>query len=91
VFTGAGGCGACHTLADAGTTGQVGPNVGTAIVADASKRGLALAAFIHESIASPNAYISPGFPANVMPQSLGSTLSPSQIDALVAYLVKATK
>src|SRR5436190_14571383 len=27
VFTGVGGCGACHTLADAGTTGTVGPNL----------------------------------------------------------------
>ena len=26
VFTGAGGCGACHTLADAGATGTIGPN-----------------------------------------------------------------
>jgi mono/diheme cytochrome c family protein len=27
VFTGAGGCGSCHTLADAGTSGTVGPNL----------------------------------------------------------------
>lgn len=27
VFLGASGCGACHTLADAGTSGQVGPNL----------------------------------------------------------------
>jgi cytochrome c6 len=27
VFVGPGGCGACHTLSDAGTTGQVGPNL----------------------------------------------------------------
>src|SRR3954470_24745502 len=27
IFTGEGGCGACHTLADAGTNGQVGPNL----------------------------------------------------------------
>lgn len=27
VFLGASGCGACHALADAGTTGQVGPNL----------------------------------------------------------------
>src|ERR1700729_3863076 len=27
VFTGVGGCGSCHTLAAAGTTGTVGPNL----------------------------------------------------------------
>ena len=27
VFLGAGGCGACHTLADAGTSGSIGPNL----------------------------------------------------------------
>jgi cytochrome c6 len=27
VFTSVGGCGSCHTLADAGTKGQVGPNL----------------------------------------------------------------
>lgn len=91
VFVGTGGCGACHTLADAQTTAQVGPNLGTAITADAKKAGQALPAFIQQSIVAPNAYISPGFPANVMPQNFGSTLSKSQIDALVAYLAKVTK
>jgi mono/diheme cytochrome c family protein len=27
VFVGPGGCGSCHTLADAGTSGSVGPNL----------------------------------------------------------------
>jgi cytochrome c6 len=30
VFLSAGGCGSCHTLADAGTTGTVGPNLDAA-------------------------------------------------------------
>ena len=30
VFTGVGGCGSCHTLAAAGTTGTVGPNLDSA-------------------------------------------------------------
>ena len=30
VFLGPGGCGSCHTLADAGTTGTVGPNLDAA-------------------------------------------------------------
>jgi cytochrome c6 len=37
VFLGAGGCGACHTLADAGTSGSVGPDL------DASRPSYGLA------------------------------------------------
>jgi cytochrome c6 len=29
VFLGAGGCGSCHTLSDAGTTGTIGPDLGS--------------------------------------------------------------
>ena len=29
IFTGVGSCGSCHTLAAAGTTGTVGPNLNT--------------------------------------------------------------
>ena len=29
IFTGVGGCGSCHTLAAAGTTGTIGPNLNT--------------------------------------------------------------
>src|SRR5947209_4534447 len=42
VFTGVGSCGSCHTLAAAGTTGTVGPNLSTRLASDcanpASKR-----------------------------------------------------
>src|SRR5215213_6567681 len=37
IFTGSAGCGGCHTLADAGTSGNVGPNL------DEAKPGKALA------------------------------------------------
>jgi mono/diheme cytochrome c family protein len=30
VFVGVGGCGSCHTLSDAGTTGQIGPDLDAA-------------------------------------------------------------
>jgi cytochrome c oxidase subunit 2 len=84
VFTGPGACGACHTLADAGTNGQIGPNL---------NRGLkgATPAFIHQSIVDPNAVITKGYPRDVMPQNFAKTLSTQQIDALVAYLAKVTR
>ncbi len=91
VFTGAAGCGTCHTLAAAGTTGTIGPNLGMTEVPDSKKRGLPLAQFIHESIVKPNAYISPGFQPGIMPQTFAQTLTPTQIQELVAFISGATK
>jgi cytochrome c oxidase subunit 2 len=90
VFTGPGGCGACHTLADAGTSGTVGPNL-TKVVADAMKygKGQSPDAYIRQSIENPNAFVVPGFPKGVMPQNFKTQLGPAKIDALVQYLLKA--
>jgi len=85
VFTGAGGCGACHTLKDAGATGTVGPDLDK-VAADAQKAGKALTAYVMESIVDPNAYIVPGFPKGVMPPDFKTTLTAKQIDDLVAYI-----
>jgi cytochrome c oxidase subunit 2 len=83
IFTGEGGCGACHTLAAAGTTGTVGPKL-NAIAAKG-------AAFIKQSIVNPNAKVEAGFPKGVMPQDFESRLGPEKIDALVKYLLEAGK
>jgi cytochrome c oxidase subunit II len=91
VFTGSAGCSTCHTLAAAGATGTVGPNLGTAVVPNAKKAGMALKPFIKESIEKPNAFISPGFPPNVMPQTFSQTLTSSQIQALVNFIASVTK
>jgi cytochrome c oxidase subunit 2 len=80
------GCGSCHTIADAGTNGTVGPPL--AMVLKGPKHS---AAFIRQSIVSPNAYVEKGYPANVMPQNFGSTLQPGELNALVAYLQKVSK
>ncbi len=91
VFTGSAGCSSCHTLAAAGATGTVGPNLGTAVVPSAKKAGMALKPFIMQSIEKPNAFISPGFRPNVMPQTFSQTLTPSQIQALVNFIAGVTK
>jgi cytochrome c oxidase subunit II len=91
VFTGSAGCGTCHTLAAAGTTGTVGPNLGVRLVPDAKKAGMPVKAFIMESIVKPNAFIAPGFGPNVMPQTFGQTLTQSQIQALVNFLSSVAK
>jgi cytochrome c oxidase subunit 2 len=72
-------CGACHTLADAGTTGTTGPDLDKAL---AGKD----ATFIRQSIVKPDAEIAPGFQAGIMPKNYGDTLSPDELDALVTYL-----
>ena len=76
-------CGGCHTLAQAGTTGNVGPNL------DEALKGMS-ANQISQSISDPNAVITPGYQPNVMPQNFGQTLTPPQLQQLVAYLQQAT-
>jgi cytochrome c oxidase subunit II len=88
VFTSQ-GCGACHTLQAAGATGKVGPDLDK-LPEEAKKAGQPLDAFVRESIVNPNAYVQPGFPKNVMPQTFGS-LPKAQLDALVQYLVQSSK
>lgn len=78
------GCGGCHTIADAQTTGTIGPPL------DKYLHGHD-AAFIRQSIVAPNAYVEKGYPVGVMPQNFGSGLQPGQIDALVAYLQKVSR
>ncbi len=84
TFTGAAGCGACHTLADAGTSGTTGPNLGKSLKGQSQDE-------IRESIVSPNAKITSGYPGSVMPPNFAQTLAKQQIDGLVAYLSKASK
>ena len=81
--TGATACASCHTLADAGATGQVGPDL------DKVLKGKD-AAFIKQSILDPNKVIAPGFQPNIMPPNFGDTLSAQQVDALVKYLSDVT-
>src|SRR3954468_20334594 len=75
-------CGGCHTLAQAGTTGTTGPDL------DQALKGMS-AQQISQSITDPNAVIAPGYPPNVMPQNFGQTLTPPQLQQLVAYLQSA--
>jgi cytochrome c oxidase subunit II len=81
--TGATACATCHTLADAGAKGQVGP------VLDKVLKGKD-AAFIKESILDPDKEIAPGFQPGIMPPNFGDTLSAEQVDALVKYLSEVT-
>ncbi|MDQ6804131.1 MAG: cytochrome c [Actinomycetota bacterium] len=97
VFTGVGGCGSCHVMAAAGSTGTVGPSLDTRLKADcalpASKkaRGASLKACIMKAIVSPYAYLPSGYAAGVMPANFGTRLKPNEITALVNFLATAAK
>jgi mono/diheme cytochrome c family protein len=97
VFTGIGGCGSCHTLSAAGTTGVVGPNLDTRLRPDCATpqskqtRGATLAKCITTAIVKPYAYIPSGYQAGVMPASFGQTLKPNEITALVNFISTAAK
>jgi cytochrome c oxidase subunit II len=80
IFTSA-GCDSCHTLAAAGATAEVGPDLGTLGGVDA--------AFIRKSIVDPNAEIEKGFEPDVMPKNFGDELSDEELDALVKYLLES--
>ncbi len=78
------GCGGCHILAAAGSTGVVGPNLDDSLAPDDH------AADIEEMITDPNAEVLPGYPPNVMPQDYGKTLTKTQLSDLVSYLIDTT-
>ena len=97
VFTGSSGCGSCHTLAAAGSTGTVGPNLDVRLKTDcasaASKRvrGATLQQCIRTAITKPYAYLPPGYQAGIMPANFAQSLSPTQLQALVNFLASVAK
>ena len=84
-------------LADAGTTGTTGPNLTTRLKSDCALpqskkvRGATLQKCIYTAIVNPYVFLPSGYPSGVMPSTFGKTLSPSQVQALVAYLQSVTK
>ena len=87
----ANGCGSCHTFKPANATGAVGPDLDSAPAADAkADNNMNLADFINESIANPDAYIAKGYNKGIMPSTFGSSLSKTQLNDLVAFILSGT-
>jgi cytochrome c oxidase subunit 2 len=84
-------CASCHTLQAAGATGKVGPDLDKLASYAQQAHAGQLAAFVRDSIVEPNAYVQPGYPQNVMPQTFGKTLSSKELNALVGFLVQSSK
>jgi mono/diheme cytochrome c family protein len=97
VFTGVGGCGSCHKLAAAATTGTVGPDLDTrlksdcALPASRATRGATLAKCIRTAIVDPYKFLPSGYAAGIMPSNFGTKLKPNEIAALVNFLQSAAK
>jgi mono/diheme cytochrome c family protein len=79
------GCANCH---EPGLFGRrLGPpldHIGT--VAATRRPGMSAEEYLRQSIVDPGAYVVPGY-QDSMPRDLGRDLSPTDLDALVAYLL----
>jgi len=80
------GCGACHTI-EGISEGAVGPAL-TSVGETAATRvpGLSAEEYIHQSIVDPSAYLVEGYD-DLMLKTFADTLSSSQLDDLVAFLL----
>jgi mono/diheme cytochrome c family protein len=81
------GCAACHTFKAAGAAGKVGPDLDK-LPQEAGGAKQPLEQFVRISITDPNGYVAPGFNPGVMPSF--STLTPTQVADLVAFLTKSS-
>ena len=72
-------CSSCHTLAAAHASATTGPNL------DDVLPGMS-AAEIKQSIVDPNAKITSGYSAGIMPSVFGQTIAKPDLDALVKFL-----
>ncbi len=91
IFTGSGGCAACHTI-EGLTTGLVGPDL-THIGTDAGTRkpGVSAEEYIFESIREPEVFVAEGVERatpGLMTAVLTARLTDGQVDALVEFLLK---
>jgi mono/diheme cytochrome c family protein len=79
------GCANCHEPNLFGR--RLGPpldHVGT--IAETRRSGMSAAEYIRQAILDPGAYVVPGY-QDSMPRDLGRDLPPTDLDAVVAYLL----
>ncbi|HEX7255881.1 MAG TPA: cytochrome c [Gaiellaceae bacterium] len=75
----ANGCGACHALSAAGSTGAVGPNLDESLAGKDAE-------YVRRAIVDPNADVAEGYQPGVMPAF--EQLSDDQVNDLVAFLLQ---
>ena len=90
IFTGAGGCSACHTV-EGISAGLVGPDlthIGTE--APTRKQGFSAEEYIRESIRKPEVFVPEGVERatpGLMTSALTANLTDQQVEALVQFLL----
>ena len=91
IFTGVGGCTACHTV-EGVSAGLVGPDLTHIGIQGAERKpGLSVKEYITESIRDPEAFVATGVERaipGVMTQGITAGLSDGEVDALVAFLLE---
>lgn len=77
------GCGGCHILAAAGSTGSAGPDLDQVLPGQDRAK-------IEEDIVDPETVIAQGYPSGVMPSNFGETMSDQELQDLVDFLIEST-
>ena len=78
-------CGICHTVADAGTTGTIGPELSHIGTVASTRTGLSAEEYIRQSIEEPGAFIAPEY-TPLMTAGLKDVLG-GDFEDVVAYLL----
>ena len=78
-------CGICHTVADAGTTGTIGPELSHIGTVASTRTGLSAEEYIRQSIEEPGAFIAPEY-TPLMTANLKDVLG-GDFEDVVAYLL----
>jgi len=76
-------CGGCHTLEAAGTAGTVGPVLDDVLPSQDAE-------MIEQSIREPEAELSSGFEAGIMPQYTDDAIPDEDLQNLIDYLIEST-
>jgi mono/diheme cytochrome c family protein len=83
-------CAQCHSVSS-DQARIIGPGLWDLVsVAGSYVPGEDAAAYIHESIVNPNAFIAPGdppYPPGLMPQNWGDVLTPQELNDVIAYVM----
>ncbi len=81
------GCVGCHAVdPNEVKTGPTWHNAGDHAIIRVA--GESPAQYLYQSITQPNAFITPGYPGNIMPQNFSELMTPEEIGDMVAYLLQ---
>ncbi len=87
IVLGKGGCVGCHKIEGTIAQGTLGPDLThVATAAETREPGVAVADYLMTSLVNPSAFVVAGYPDNIMPKTFSQTLTPAELDDVVAYL-----